>query len=217
MDSPEGSGFQGSGAGDRAAEAAQKAREYASNVVDQQKRRAAAGLNQFSTAIRDSAGRLQDERDATLAGYAEVVADRLSSAAGYLETSEPNRLLADAQSFARRRPEIVIGGMFVAGVALARLLKSGGPLLESLAAPPAEDTYVPHSKREQPHHNGGAKSQIKGQQAPGMESPRGVRSEAIREPGTAARRVEAAGGGLGQQHERPSSESEQPKPNSEMM
>jgi hypothetical protein len=145
MDSQDSSSSRSQGASERAAQAAQKAREFAASVVQQQKQRAASGLGQFSSAIRDTAGRLQDEKDATLAGYAEAAADHLDRAAGYVQASDPSTMLTDAQRFARRRPEIVVGGMFIAGVALARFLKAGASTAGDAGI--TEDTYVPHSKR----------------------------------------------------------------------
>ncbi|MGI8905362.1 MAG: hypothetical protein ACR2IE_02600 [Candidatus Sumerlaeaceae bacterium] len=139
-------------AAQRAAEAARKAREYAQKVVAEQKGRAATGLGQFGSAIRDTASRMRDERDLTIAGYAEAAAAQIEKAAGYFDQRDLNTMLTDAQRFARRRPELVVGGMFVAGVAIARFLKASGPNSAQLLkfAGTKEDTYVPQSMRKQP-------------------------------------------------------------------
>jgi hypothetical protein len=210
MDSQDSAGSNERPASERAAQAAQKAREFAASIVQQQKQRAASGLGQFSSAIRDTATRLQDEKDATLAGYAEVVAERLERAADYVGTSDPSTMLSDAQRFAKRRPEIVIGGMFVAGVALARFLKAG---VSANTSPAAEDTYVPHSKRDvdaapdKPKEAPGQFSQS--HETAGFRSPRGLGSAA---PGLFNRPVEAAGGEFNtdsfDNHDRPDTNTE---------
>jgi len=181
-------------AADRAAEAARRAREYGSAVIDQQKHRAAQQLGSFGSALRDTASRLQDERDATLAGYAEAAADKLNQAADYVRNRDANTMISDAKSFARRRPELVIGGMFIAGVALARFLKATPPGSTSATQSTDDETYVPHSKREDPISAPGASGEAPRfpSEAGTFQSPRGLRADGgnsgYRRP------IEAAGG-----------------------
>jgi hypothetical protein len=176
---------------DRAAEAAAKARDYAANMIDQQKQRAADQIGGFGAALRGMAGRLQDDRDATLAGYAEAAAEKLDRAAEYVRSRDANTMLADAQAFARKRPELVIGGMFIAGVALERLLKAGAPAGRSEESTTAEATYVPHSKREEPPARSGEAPRFPSE-AGTFQSPRGVQPD--QRTTSYIRPTEAAGG-----------------------
>ena len=184
-------------AGQRATEAARKAREYAAGLVQQQKQRAASGISQFGSAIRETAGRMQDDKDATLAGYADAAAAKLEGAASYLESRDVNTMLTDAQSFARRRPELVIGGMFVAGVTIARFLKASGPAATESSSSVTDD-FVPQSKRHEPKLGGSAADRLLHRvteaDSQNSGSPRGVNFQKIDDATSAARRVEAAGG-----------------------
>src|SRR3954447_2839097 len=63
-----------------------------------------------------------------LGDYTRQAADRLQSAAGYLENKQPGELLDDVRGFAGRRPGAFLLGAAVAGFAVGRLVKgaSGG-------------------------------------------------------------------------------------------
>jgi hypothetical protein len=62
-----------------------------------------------------------------LADYTDMVADRLDSAGRYLREQDASRMVSDAADLARRKPEWVLGGAFVLGLAVARFLKSSRP------------------------------------------------------------------------------------------
>ncbi len=106
-----------------------RAREQANKVVGERKDKAAHSLDALSGALRDSAGRLRDEQT-VFGDYAESAAERVERLARYLRERDPERLLEDAEDFARSRPEIFVGGMFVAGLLLARFLKSSAERAE---------------------------------------------------------------------------------------
>lgn len=112
----------------KAAEYAGQARDQGQAALDGQKLRAADKLHTVGSAIHRAAEKLRDERDDNLAGYADALADEVDRMAGYLQHRPMAELARDAQTFARRRPEWFLGGLFVAGLALSRFLKSsGGP------------------------------------------------------------------------------------------
>ncbi len=100
-------------------------RDRGQSLIDGQKGRAAEEVSHLSSAIRSAADRLREEQDETIARYADTIADQLDGAANYLRDRDLMGLFHDAQGFARRRPELVLGGMFVAGIAIARFLKVG--------------------------------------------------------------------------------------------
>lgn len=102
---------------------AERARQQANRLVEERKGQAVSSLDSLTGALRDSAGRLRGEQS-FFGDYAEGAAARVERLARYLRESDPEAFLRDAESFARRRPEVFVGGMFVTGLLLARFLKS---------------------------------------------------------------------------------------------
>lgn len=108
----------------KATEYADQARTQGQAALDGQKHRAADKLHSVGSAVHRAADKFREEHDDNLAGYADALADEVDRMAGYLEQRPVSQLMGDAQSFARRRPEWFLGGLFVAGLALSRFLKS---------------------------------------------------------------------------------------------
>lgn len=102
----------------------QQVSEQGTNFFNEQKTRAADSLGGISAALRCAATTLQEEQDKNLSSYADSLAGGVESCATYLRDAEPRRLMSDASEFARRRPEWVLGGAFMAGLALVRFLKA---------------------------------------------------------------------------------------------
>ena len=107
------------------AEPVKMLREYGSNVAAAQRDRVVSEVGTLSNAARETAKRLRAENDNNIAGYIESVADRIDGAADYLRNASAGELIGDVQSVARRHPELVVGGMFVTGLLIARFLKAG--------------------------------------------------------------------------------------------
>ncbi len=112
---------------ERASEAVAQAREQGQAMFDDQKARLAHKVSDVGAALRQAADRLHEEEDHNLAQYSEMIADRVEGVADYLEHQDLGQLVDQASQLARRRPEVVLGGMFVAGMALGRFLKSSSP------------------------------------------------------------------------------------------
>ena len=112
---------------DKARDASQRlagrAREQATRLVGERKDRAASSLDSLSGVLRDNAGRLRGEQS-FFGDYAESVAERVDRLARYLRDGEPEKFYRDVENYARSRPEIFVGGMFLSGLLLARFLKS---------------------------------------------------------------------------------------------
>lgn len=110
--------------GQQAAEAARMLRERGTSMLSDQKTRAASTLEGFGSAIHAAGDRLAGDHDNALAGYVHGAADQVSVLANYLKDQPVESLVTDLRDMARRRPEYFVGGMFLAGLALARFAKS---------------------------------------------------------------------------------------------
>ena len=66
----------------------------------------------------------QTPTDPAAADRVESVASKIGGVAKYLNDHEPGDLLDDGRALARRHPEVVLGGLFVVGLAAARFLKA---------------------------------------------------------------------------------------------
>jgi hypothetical protein len=107
-----------------AAEAARHAQQQAAGYADQQKGRVADELRNFGDAMSRAADKLREEQDVRVAGYADMAASQLASAAEYLRTRNLGDLMGDVESLARRRPEVFFGATFLVGMGIARFLKA---------------------------------------------------------------------------------------------
>lgn len=105
----------------------QQATEQGTQMLNDQKSRAADSLGGIGSALRRAAQTLHEEQDENLARYTESLADGVDSGASYLRDHDFRSLLNDAGDIARRRPELVLGGAFIAGLALVRFLKASSP------------------------------------------------------------------------------------------
>ncbi len=143
--------------------ARQKLKEGLHNSAVDQRERAVAGLRRLSSAVHETGAKLESDGDRTLAEYTHAFAGKLEKAAEYLHEREPSDILPDAEYVARRQTGLVVGGMFVAGLIVARLMRSSGrtaagaqsesegePMLpEPEPGQPSakESTYIPPSNR----------------------------------------------------------------------
>lgn len=108
------------------AEAAHEAKRRASQLADREKDRLAGGIESVHRSIADAADRLRQEDKPELAAYVEIAAEKTEKASSYLRQRDLSRITADVENLARRSPEIVMGGMVIAGLAVARFLKASG-------------------------------------------------------------------------------------------
>jgi hypothetical protein len=104
--------------------AAREAQEAGRDFVHEQKENLAQRVHKYAEALRAASERLRDEEGNVLAEPAEKGAEQLERMSSYLREKEPNDFLEDLETFARRKPEVVFGGLFVVGLAAARFLKA---------------------------------------------------------------------------------------------
>jgi hypothetical protein len=95
-------------------------------LVAQQKDRVAGQLGSLAGALRDTGHKL-DEKDGNAFGqYANRAADKVEQVSKYLRDHEVGDVIRQAETLARRRPDVFLGGTFLAGLLLARFLKASG-------------------------------------------------------------------------------------------
>ena len=112
-------------------ETSQKAISYGQDVVTEQKNRLAEIVHEYSQATKAASERLHEEGHASLGNRADEMAARLGRVSAYLRERKLSDIYYDAEDFTRRRPEIVFGMMFAAGLVAARFLKASSRGLSS--------------------------------------------------------------------------------------
>ncbi|MEX2016220.1 MAG: hypothetical protein WD873_06235 [Candidatus Hydrogenedentales bacterium] len=96
-------------------------------LAEGQKTRAAEKIEGYGSAVHRAADKLREENDENIAHYADMVAGEFDRVAGYLRQRDVRSLLRDVEDGIRRRPEVALGALFIAGLALARFLKASSP------------------------------------------------------------------------------------------
>jgi hypothetical protein len=105
---------------------ASQARDHVQNLVGERKDLAAEQLGSFAGSLRDAARKLDDgDGGATALGrYATTAADQVDRVSQYLRDRDMTSFVRDAETFARRHPDVFLGGTFIAGLVLARFFKA---------------------------------------------------------------------------------------------
>jgi hypothetical protein len=116
------------------------------HVFHGQKNRLADQIRHYGEAVHRAADKLDEEKDATIAYYTHRAADQFDRAAEYLRDHDWSDLKRDAEGFARRHQGLVFGGLLIAGVALARMLKASQK--ES-----SQKLHSTHTEPEHEHHH----------------------------------------------------------------
>lgn len=103
-----------------------QAREHVQHLVGERKDLAADQLGSFAGSLRDAARKLEDgEGGATALGrYATTAAAQVDRVSRYLRDRDMTSFVRDAETFARRHPDVFLGGTFIAGLILARFFKA---------------------------------------------------------------------------------------------
>jgi hypothetical protein len=131
--------------GDAATKADVKVREQ----IDQHSTEAGSQLSASADALRSSSDDLRAQGNAFAAQAAERAADQAHRLGAYLEQTDADRLLEDAERLARRNPwAVVVGGVLV-GAAASRFLKASSERrYESPATSPAASPAPMSSRAE---------------------------------------------------------------------
>jgi hypothetical protein len=110
----------------QASEVAGQAKDHVQGLVSEQKDRFAGQLGSLAGALRDAGHNLDEKDGKGLGQYANRAADTVDRASKYLRDHQLGDVIRDAETFARRRPDVFLGGTFLAGLLLARFLKASG-------------------------------------------------------------------------------------------
>jgi len=107
---------------------AEQARDHVQELVGRQKDQAANRLGGLAGALREAAHKLQEgDQGGDFGRYADRAAQQVDRLSGYLRDNDLRGFVRDTEGFARRRPDLFLGGTFIAGLMLARFLKSSAP------------------------------------------------------------------------------------------
>jgi len=110
-----------------AGQAVEGLKARAASAAAERKGTAAETLGTVAGALRGAAQDLQQGEVTALGTYADSAAEQLDKVAGYLREKDLKGLTRDAETFARRHPEVFLGGAFLAGILAARFIKSSRP------------------------------------------------------------------------------------------
>jgi hypothetical protein len=106
------------------AETAGTMQSRAREQVDQRSTQVGEQVRSSAQALRSTSERLREEGQDGPARAAERLAHHAERAGGYLEQSDADRILRDAEDFGRRQPLAVAAAGVAVGFAAARLLKA---------------------------------------------------------------------------------------------
>jgi hypothetical protein len=93
-----------------------------SRLMTEQKNRAAECLHRLAGVVRNTA-LTQNDVGGQIGNYSNRAAARLDSMATYVRGADFPTILRDASQFARRRPEVLLGGTIATGLLVAYFLK----------------------------------------------------------------------------------------------
>lgn len=114
------------GAKGEASKLVESVKTQATGAAEQEKKTATGRLSTVAGALREVAHKLEQDDAAAIGAYASGAADQVDRVTRYLEDRDLEGLTRDTETFARRHPELFLGGAFVAGLLVARFLKSSG-------------------------------------------------------------------------------------------
>ena len=102
-----------------------RAKSEGMDHLEAQRQKVSANLEQFSSALRQTSQSLASSENQLAVNAVDWTSQKIESLAAYLASRDLAGMTDDARVFARRRPQLFLGGMFVAGVGVARYLRAG--------------------------------------------------------------------------------------------
>jgi hypothetical protein len=111
-------------AGDMSKAISGTVKEEAERLFGEQKGKAASKVKRYGKVVQQAAHALRAVKADPLAEYVDAAAEKVEGVTDYLEERNLAQVFEDAGELARKHPGMTIGGMFIAGFALARFLKA---------------------------------------------------------------------------------------------
>lgn len=109
---------------DKAGQVFDQAREQATTHFEVQKERMVDSLDAVVHAAQQTSHQLREQGQDSVANYAAQAAQQAQRLASYLREHEVNDLVVEAESFARRQPQLFLAGGLALGLIAARFFKS---------------------------------------------------------------------------------------------
>ncbi|NLG50636.1 MAG: hypothetical protein GX552_11045 [Chloroflexi bacterium] len=111
--------------------AEERAGEMAKSTLETQKDNLADRLSTIAKTLHQVSDRMRQEQQGTVAGYVNQAANQLERFSGTMRERSVDDMLSDVEQYARKQPEVFIGGAFFLGLIAARFLKSSGQAAQS--------------------------------------------------------------------------------------
>ena len=102
-------------------------KEEAERLFNGQKEKASSKVDRVGKSLNQAAHALRAVKADAVAEYVDTTADKIQGFSDYIEERNLAQVLEDAGELARRNPGLMVGGMFLAGLAAARFLKASAP------------------------------------------------------------------------------------------
>ena len=122
---------QGRVAGEQVKQAAQNvkeaARQGAERLADEGRSQARERVGSVSRALRAAGDALRDDDEGRMSDWSRQAAEQIDRLAGYIDRKDYTELLEDVRRFARERPALFLGGMFVTGLLAGRFVRATSP------------------------------------------------------------------------------------------
>jgi hypothetical protein len=106
-------------------------REEAEKFFDEQKGKLGTKVDRVGKAINQAAHALHAVKADPLADAVDAAGERFKLASSYIEERNLGELISDAEDVARRHPAVMLGGLFVTGLLVARFVKASASREES--------------------------------------------------------------------------------------
>ena len=120
-------------------EATEQVKASGRDYAARKKTMLAEEIGVFRDAVQKATETLREEDHGGVAQYTAAAAEQLDRCRKSIDQRNVGELLDDAQDFTRRHPEVVYGGLFVAGLAAMRFLKASQPRGAGRRSQPATD------------------------------------------------------------------------------
>jgi hypothetical protein len=111
----------------QAAIIAQQLRQRGDRYLDDQKHRAVDNISAIGAAVRRAADKLHDSKTDAIAQYVAAAADGLDGISRYIDEQDIQKLAGEVGRLMQRKPALVLGGLFIAGLTLGRFSKATSP------------------------------------------------------------------------------------------